>query len=283
MKKKRTLPFGYTIRNGKIEIDQKEADVICEIFEDYIAGASMKELAKKMTRAKIPYTEKRVEWNKNVIDRILQNRKYTGEGEYAPIIDEFFFRQANSQKQERATKAPRTNNSFLSIVQPKIVCAECGEQMLRSSARKKGDPPRWKCVNPDCKKWASIPDSLLLKQIQDKLNLVIDNPDMLVNAEAYQDHEDYCTSAAIDGLEHLCSTGSYDDQYLIQIIIGNASDLYNHFSNSRLMDIVTVNTAFSSAVPTTDFNAELFLQTVRCVGLFQDGTLTITLKSEILI
>ena len=104
MKKKRTLPFGYTIRNGKIEIDQKEADVICEIFEDYIAGASMKELAKKMTRAKIPYTEKRVEWNKNVIDRILQNRKYTGEGEYAPIIDEFFFRQANSQKQERRRK-----------------------------------------------------------------------------------------------------------------------------------------------------------------------------------
>lgn len=123
MKKKRTLPFGYTIRNGKIEIDQKEADVICEIFEDYIAGASMKELAKKMTRAKIPYTEKRVEWNKNVIDRILQNRKYTGEGEYAPIIDEFFFRQANSKKQERATKAPRTNNSFLSIARRNAIKA----------------------------------------------------------------------------------------------------------------------------------------------------------------
>lgn len=281
MKKKRTLPFGYTIRNGKIEIDQKEADVICEIFEDYIAGASMKELAKKMTRAKIPYTEKRVEWNKNVIDRILQNRKYTGEGEYAPIINESFFRQANSQKQERATKAPKVNNGLISIVQPKIVCAECGEQMMRVPDRKRSDFSQWKCNNPNCGSRTVIPDNILLKQIQDKLNLVIDNPDMLVCAEPYQQHDEYCTGAAIEGLEHLCSTGNYDDQYLIQIIMGNATDLYNHFSNSRLMDVTTVNAAFAAAVPTADFNAELFLQTVKSVALHQDGTLTLTMKSNI--
>ena len=63
--------------------------------------------------------------------------------------------------------------------------------------------------------------------------------------------------------------------------MGNASDLYNHFSNSRLMDVTTVNAAFAAAVPTADFNAELFLQTVKSVALHQDGTLTLTLKSNI--
>ncbi len=281
MRKKRSLPFGYTIRNGRVDIEQREADVICEIFEEYIAGASMKELATRLTNKRIPYTEKRFEWNKNVIARILQNRKYTGEGEYAPIINESFFKQANSQKQERAAKAPKVNTGLISIVQPKIVCAECGEQMMRVPDRKRSDFSQWKCNNPNCGSRTVIPDNILLKQIQDKLNLVIDNPDMLVCAEPYQEHDEYCTGAAIEGLEHLCSTGNYDDQYLIQVIMGNASDLYNHFSNSRLLTVVNVNAAFANAVPTDTFNAELFLLTVKHVTLHQDGNLTLTLKSDI--
>ena len=283
MKKKRSLPFGYTIRNGRIEIDQREADVICEIFEDYIAGASMKELATKLTAAKVPYTEKRIEWNKNVIARILQNQKYTGEGDYAPIIDEFFFKQANSQKQERATRAPKENNGMLGIVQPKIICAECGEQMLRFADRKHSDSSQWKCSNPDCKAEIGMSDSILLKRIQERLNLVIDNRDMLVSEKPYQEHEAYYSEAAIEGLEHLSSTGNYDDQYLIQIIMGNASDLYNHFSNSLLLDVTTVNAAFTEAIPTSEFNAELFLKTVKSVALGMDGALTVILKSNITI
>lgn len=281
MRKKRSLPFGYTIRNGRIEIDQREADVICEIFEDYIGGASMKELASKMTLAKIPYTEKRVEWNKNLIARILQNQKYTGKGEYAPIIDESFFRQANSHKQERATKAPKVSNGSLDIVIPKIVCAACGDQMLHATDRRVCDSPQWRCVNPNCRAKASNSDDLLLKKVQEKLNLVIDNIDMLISAKPYQEHDEYYSGAAIEGLEHLCSTGNYDDQYLIQIIIGNASDLYNHFSNDRLINITSVNAAFTDAASTPDFNAELFIRTVKAVRLQSNGNITIVLKSEI--
>ena len=153
--------------------------------------------------------------------------------------------------------------------------------MMRVPDRKRSDFSQWKCNNPNCGSRTVIPDNILLKQIQDKLNLVIDNPDMLVCAEPYQEHDEYCTGTAIEGLEHLCSTGNYDDQYLIQIIMGNATDLYNHFSNSRLMDVTTVNAAFAAAVPTADFNAELFLQTVKSVALHQDGTLTLTMKSNI--
>ena len=281
MRKKRTLPFGYTIRNGLIEIDQREADVICEIFEDYISGASMKDLASKLTRERIPYTEKRVEWNKNVIARILQNQKYTGEGDYAPIIDKVFFKQANAQKQERATKAPKINNGLLSIILPKVICGKCGEQMFRTTDRRNCDYPHWKCVNPNCRTSVIIKDDILFLRIQERLNLVIDNTDMLVSAEPYQEHEEYYSGAAIESLEHLCSTGNYDDQYLIQIIMGNAADVYNHYSNSRLINIANVNAAFADAAPTPDFNADLFIRTVKAVSLHANGNLSLILKSDV--
>ena len=64
MKKIRSLPFGYSIANGRIVIDNAEAEVIREIFDEYTAGASMKTLAERLTASQTPYLEKRTEWNK---------------------------------------------------------------------------------------------------------------------------------------------------------------------------------------------------------------------------
>ena len=64
MKKKRALPFGYTIENGRRIIDSTEAATIQQIFTEYQNGATMSELAAMMTRLQIPYCEKRVDWNK---------------------------------------------------------------------------------------------------------------------------------------------------------------------------------------------------------------------------
>ena len=48
MKKIRYIPYGYTIRNGRTVIEHTEADVIREIFDAYIAGASLKAIAEEM-------------------------------------------------------------------------------------------------------------------------------------------------------------------------------------------------------------------------------------------
>ena len=138
-----------------------------------------------------------------------------------------------------------------------------------------------KCKNPSCQYSVAISESELLQEIQTKLNLIIDNIDILSDSAPYKEHEDYNLAAVTEGLERLCNTGYYDDQYLIQVIMGNASDLYNHFSNSRLLTVVNVNAAFANAVPTDTFNAELFLLTVKHVTLHKDGNLTLTLKSDI--
>ena len=101
MKKIRYIPYGYTIRNGRTVIEHTEADVIREIFDAYIAGASLKAIAEEMTGRKIPYSERTDTWDKARIARIIDNAKYTGDEEYDPIIEETLYETATSLKTAR--------------------------------------------------------------------------------------------------------------------------------------------------------------------------------------
>ena len=77
MKKTRFIPYGYTMRNGRTVIEHGEADIIRYIFDEYIKGASLKDLAEELTARKVPYTEKTEVWDKARIARIIDNAKYT--------------------------------------------------------------------------------------------------------------------------------------------------------------------------------------------------------------
>ena len=58
MKKTRYIPYGYSIRDGKTIIDHDEAKVIQKIFDSYVNGDSLKDIAESLTAQKLPYTER---------------------------------------------------------------------------------------------------------------------------------------------------------------------------------------------------------------------------------
>ena len=53
--KKRTLPYGYIIRNGEIIIDRNAEKIITEIFQAYLDGMSFGKIADEMTYRGIDY------------------------------------------------------------------------------------------------------------------------------------------------------------------------------------------------------------------------------------
>ena len=109
MKKTRFIPYGYTIREGRTVIEHTEAEIIREIFDEYIKGASLKEIAESLTQRKIPYTEKTDTWDKARIARIIDNAKYIGDDEYDPIIDEdTYFRSGCGIHESRTAAQYRT-------------------------------------------------------------------------------------------------------------------------------------------------------------------------------
>ena len=103
MKKIRYIPYGYTIRNGEMVVDQEEATVIREIFRSYICGASLKDIADELTVNRVPYTEKTSVWDKARIARIIENAKYTGTEKYDPIIDEDIYENAIAEYKREGT------------------------------------------------------------------------------------------------------------------------------------------------------------------------------------
>ena len=107
MKKIRFIPYGYSVRDGHTVIDHKEAEIIQEIFKEYIIGASLKDIAEDLTQRKIPYTEKTDAWDKARVSRIIENAKYLGDGEYDPIIDEATFERASACKAARQKRISR--------------------------------------------------------------------------------------------------------------------------------------------------------------------------------
>ena len=48
MPKNRTIPFGYCMKNGEITTEPKEVYAVVAIFDEYLKGRSLSEIAKLM-------------------------------------------------------------------------------------------------------------------------------------------------------------------------------------------------------------------------------------------
>lgn len=100
MLKNRSIPFGYCMVNGKYALNAPEAEAVSKIFSDYIGGKSLKTIAAEM---QIPYNTGKAVWNKNMVCRVLENRKYIGENDYPQIVTSEDFGLATRIKAERNT------------------------------------------------------------------------------------------------------------------------------------------------------------------------------------
>ena len=166
MLKNRYIPYGYTMENGDIVIEQNEAKTIRYIFETYIAGATLKDIADRLTAQQVVYSEKKTEWNKARVMRILDNVKYLGDETFPQIIDEGLFAEAARQKTARQRTTPADHEQEIHVLKGYIVCGKCGCVMKRRVEKKCKYKERWYCSNPECDNNVHIRDTVILKKVQ---------------------------------------------------------------------------------------------------------------------
>ena len=71
--------YGYEVgSDGELVVNPDEAKVVCWIFEQYLAGNSLGKIAVGLERQGIPSPTGRFKWNREAIDKLLSNEKYTG-------------------------------------------------------------------------------------------------------------------------------------------------------------------------------------------------------------
>mgnify|MGYP005761118865 FL=1 len=83
----RKLPFGYAMQMGGICIQEQEAGLVKEIFSDYIRGASFLQITEKLNSQPVAYNPQ-TRWNKNMVARILEDKRYVGEKDFPLIIEQ---------------------------------------------------------------------------------------------------------------------------------------------------------------------------------------------------
>lgn len=71
--------YGYTLSpNRKLEVDPGEANVVRWIFERYLSGDSLGKIAVGLETQGILSPTGKPRWNREAIDKLLSNEKYTG-------------------------------------------------------------------------------------------------------------------------------------------------------------------------------------------------------------
>ena len=114
----RVLPFGYKMEFGRVVIFLEEASWVTYLFDQYLLGASYKGLSDEMNGYGVHYDGEKP-WNKNMIARILQDCRYTGEGGFPRIIDPAVFQSSEEKRRKKSTAPQKTE------VQ-KILRRKCG-------------------------------------------------------------------------------------------------------------------------------------------------------------
>ncbi|WP_257993160.1 recombinase family protein [Finegoldia magna] len=91
------LCYGYTIRDGRLEVQETEAENIRKIFKNYLAGNAL------IKSADLAGLKK----NSSSVKRMLTNEKYLGNEIYPKIIDRESFEKAGQMLKERAVAMGR--------------------------------------------------------------------------------------------------------------------------------------------------------------------------------
>lgn len=108
---KRSILYGYQIKNGVLEIVAEEQAVVQQVFERYRAGGSYQSISEELNQEGIPFSLEAPRWNKHKVKRVLEEVRYTGEKDYPPLIDQRTFQAIQEQIKNKTAHSHRGSQS----------------------------------------------------------------------------------------------------------------------------------------------------------------------------
>jgi DNA invertase Pin-like site-specific DNA recombinase len=195
-------PLGYRIEAGKLVVDEDEAEIVREIFREYIRQESVMGVVDLL--ASRGRTTKRHEskdgrvfsasaWSKDAVLRILKNDTYAGrvragdelvEGQHAGIIDRATFALVGKlMGGPRGGALPRTSEKYLLV--GVVRCGACGLSMTPASAKTRGREYRYyRCISRDKRGTSAcptrpLPAAELERAVVDRVQRVAGDPKLV--------------------------------------------------------------------------------------------------------
>ena len=284
----RHTPIGFRMRNGKIYVEEEKAKVVRKVFADYLSGISTYAIAKELTAKGFPNANNKPSWNHGSVGKILENIKYLGDEMYPQMIETETFEQVQNRRQEQRKKLGRVmqpnsmNNQ--SPFSGRLWCGECGEVFRKyiENSGKPSEKSKWKCkhyiyknrVHCNC---GVITDEQIKEVFILAVNKVIRTPSLL---QKKQREIPKCYSPEFRKLDQKIKDMEADEQFsskeLATMIFQRAALLYQtlqvHDYKHHTKNIMQ---ALSGREQQTEFNEELFLQTVKKLVIYEYGRVEI--------
>lgn len=278
MIKKRFIPYGYTMRDGRTIIEHDEADVIRYIFDQYIKGASLNELAMELTRRKVPYTEKTTAWDKARIARIIDNSKYAGLGEYDPIIDDDIYEEAVHAKVARQMRNYREESDAVALLRNRVHCDSCGAPMVRRIDSRRKPKESWVCT--DCGIRIRMSDATLLQKITIILNRIILNAELIVPRKKYKPTDSDAVALLQKEIDEELEQASPNEKMIMEKIGEIASQLYQESRAEKSIETHIIKQRLMLLQPIENFDGRTFTELINTVLIGADGKVSLVSKTD---
>lgn len=286
----RHMPLGYRIVNGRAEIVPETAQIVKEIFEDYLNGVATYRIAKNLTARGVLNASHRPSWNHGSVGKILEDQKYKGDEFYPPLIEAEIFEQVQNRRRERAESLGRTAqlNSFAnkSLFGETLVCGICGQPYRKyvEHCNQPGETVRWKCKryikgNRVFCRNIFLTEEQIENAFLAAVNHFINNLSLLNLTIPPKAEPENAASRILAGqIQECLETGRYSADEIRRLAFERARAQYqaaviddSHFQTEKL------RAALTGMEPQTQFDPVLFQQIIKKIIVRQDGILQIYL------
>lgn len=236
----RKLPFGYHMELGKIVPHPPEAVLVKHVFQAYIAGESYNSLVEWLREQKIPYDVGRV-WNKNMVARILEDRRYIGDKGYPAILQE---ETMTSAIKKRSAKQVTTH------------ITEAQKILRRLSG------------------WTETKQ--IEQQVLGLLNMLLNNPERIQVVSPHPKSENVELQRQLDTV---LSCQPIDEDAAQELIRSIASVQYSAIDADEY-ESIRLRRIFAQHPVMRELDAKLLKTTVSAIRVYSDKSIAIRLKNN---
>lgn len=265
--------YGYGMEYGSITVNASQKEVIQRIFEDYIAGNSIRQIMLTLNAGDTLSADGKT-WTHSAVGRLLNDRRYLGDIVYPAIISEEIFAQAQAKRQETNEALGRAAKTGLEKppYDGMIFCGDCGRRFYWIHYRGK---VYWECSlhyqgkrakGGTCGNARQITDLEIQKAFILLQNRIFDGV-LEVRQPAKRSTKRLETLKAKYG-EMLADAGSYEEKSLADIIFWITAEEYAQSSGAE--DRIIMQTV-QEAGRTAEFQADVFRKVVRKVMVTETG------------
>ena len=238
----RKQPFGYQMVMGEIVPNPAEAELVRHIFQQYCSGATFSTLTAELREQPVPYDEGKL-WNKNMVARILEDRRYTGTDGYPALIEPDELEQV--QRKRAIMQAP--------------VQQTAAQKLLRRLSGQKAT-------------------AQMEGQILALLNALIAAPEQIHPPEPVPSGQSAEPELQRE-LDRVMCCQPIDEEAAKKLILAIAAARYSAIGSGEY-ETIRLRRLFSRHQAMTKLDADLLQSAVSAIHCCSDGTLSIRLKND---